>query len=170
MSPDICGGIIRDVKGVISSPNFPFFYPKNQTCVWRIIAPAHHTLKLTFLDINLPGLRRCKITDHVKIDDVFRNWNDTSVQSKWGSQDGTDSRFHFISLFSLSSDTEIGTYCGMTIPDPIETATNEAVITFQSDNFEYAVYKGFSMSFSAGKESTNVRLIYRSRGNTNAKL
>lgn len=85
--------------------------------------------------------------------------------------DGTDSKFHFISLFSLSSsETEIGTYCGMTIPDPIETATNEAVITFQSDNFEYAVYKGFSMSFSAGKESTNARLIYRSRGNTNAKL
>lgn len=80
--PDICGGIIRDVNGIISSPNFPFFYPKNQTCTWWIIAPAHHTLKLTFLDINLPGLRRCKITDHVQIDDVFRNWNDTSVQSE----------------------------------------------------------------------------------------
>lgn len=80
--PDICGGIIRDVNGIISSPNFPFFYPKNQTCTWWIIAPAHHTLKLTFLDINLPGLRRCKITDHVQIDDVLKNWNDTSVQSE----------------------------------------------------------------------------------------
>lgn len=44
----------------------------------------------------------------------------------------------------------------MTIPDPIETATNEAVIMFQSDNFEYAVYKGFSISFNASNESMNV--------------
>lgn len=51
----------------------------------------------------------------------------------------------------------------MTIPDPIETATNEAIITFQSDNFEYTVYKGFSISFNASNESMNVWLIYRSR-------
>lgn len=51
----------------------------------------------------------------------------------------------------------------MTIPDPIETATNEAIITFQSDNFEYTVYKGFSINFNASNESMNVWLIYRSR-------
>ncbi|KOC70062.1 Cubilin [Habropoda laboriosa] len=121
---DSCGGTERATSGLISSPNYPFFYPKNQTCVWFINAPVDHTLKLTFLDIHLPGYRRCKSIDHVEISEILPG-NDTK---------------------SL-----IGMYCGLT-PATVETSSNQAVVTFHSDNFESAVYRGFTMTFQASQE------------------
>ena len=73
---EVCGGILRGFSGVINSPNYPFFYPKNQTCVWWIIAPTDHTLKIEFRDIHLPGFRLCKNTDHVQISEKIPE-NDT---------------------------------------------------------------------------------------------
>ena len=67
MFTESCGGIIRGLGGIISSPNYPFFYPKNQTCVWRIVAPEDHTLKFSFLDLQLPVI--CK--DYVQITEVL---------------------------------------------------------------------------------------------------
>lgn len=64
---EVCGGILRGTSGVIQSPNYPHFYPKNQTCEWWIIGPADHTLKLQFRDIHLPGIRLCDYSDHVTI-------------------------------------------------------------------------------------------------------
>ncbi|XP_017881696.1 cubilin [Ceratina calcarata] len=129
-----CGGIIREDKGIISSPNYPLFYPKNETCLWIVVGPTDHTLKFNFLDIHLPGFRVCKNSDYVQIFDKMP-MNDTSV---------------FYNDFS--SVFELGTYCTQTIPEPIETASNEAVVKFTSDNFEYIPYRGFSMNFSSSRE------------------
>ncbi|XP_012136673.2 cubilin [Megachile rotundata] len=123
---EVCGGIIRGTTGVVTSPNYPFFYPKNQTCVWWIIAPADHTIQFKFLDMHLPsGFRTCKNTDYVIISERIPD-NETI--------------------------TPIGTYCGLTIPEPFETAANEALVTFNSDNFDYITYKGFSLKFESTQE------------------
>lgn len=64
---EFCGGIIRGKDGIISSPNYPAMYPKDQECVWWLIGPDDHSLTIQFRDIHLPGLRRCENTDHVFI-------------------------------------------------------------------------------------------------------
>ncbi|XP_011637168.1 cubilin-like [Pogonomyrmex barbatus] len=123
---EICGGILRSPTGVIQSPNYPHPYPTNQNCSWLIIAPTDHTLKLQFRDLELPGFHGCYSTDYVKIAEKLIE-NDTI--------------------------STIGTYCGLQIPDEIETSTNAVYVTFESDNREYVSYKGFSLNFIASQET-----------------
>lgn len=49
--------------------------------------------------------------------------------------------------------TEIGTYCGWNKPDLIRTASNEALITFVTDDKEFTWYRGFSLNYSISFES-----------------
>nr|XP_012218853.1 PREDICTED: cubilin-like [Linepithema humile] len=126
VSGEVCGGVLRGTSGVIESPNYPNSYPVNQTCSWLIIGPTDHTLKLQFRDIHLPGFRRCYSTDHIKIEEKFVE-NDTM--------------------------SEIGTYCGLQKPDVIETSSNQAYISFKSDNRDYVIYRGFSLNFTASQET-----------------
>ncbi|KZC14141.1 Cubilin [Dufourea novaeangliae] len=142
---EVCGGIIRGTTGLIVSPNYPFFYKKNQTCEWWIIAPVDHTLKLEFRDIDLPMGFTCEATDHVVIGEKFPE-NETN--------------------------TNIGLYCGDEKPGIIETSTNQAVIQFKSDNFEYHNYRGFSLNFTSsqgicGGELTAMSGIIKSNGYPN---
>ncbi|EFN66210.1 Cubilin [Camponotus floridanus] len=126
VSGEICGGILRGTSGIITSPNYPYRYPVNQTCTWLLVGPTDHTMKLQFRDIQLPGFRQCDSTDHVKIAEKLAE-NDTT--------------------------SEIGTYCGLQKPDIIETSTNEAYVYFQSDNREYISYRGFSLNFTTSQET-----------------
>ncbi|XP_029168402.1 cubilin-like [Nylanderia fulva] len=126
ISGEICGGILRSSSGVISSPNYPNFYPTNQTCSWLIVAPTDHIIKLEFRDLQFPGFHRCDSTDHVKIAEKLPE-NDTI--------------------------SDIGTFCGLIKPDVIETSTNEAYVYFKSDNREYLGYRGFSLNFTVSRET-----------------
>lgn len=38
-------------------------------------------------------------------------------------------------------------------PEAVETASNEAVVTFISDDIEYVSYRGFNLNFTASQES-----------------
>ncbi|XP_033326417.2 cubilin [Megalopta genalis] len=121
-----CGGTIRGTAGVLTSPNYPFYYKQNLTCTWVIIAPADHTVKLQFSDLNLPVAFQCELTDHVVIGD--RNpENETSVN-------------------------KITTICGDNESTVFETSTNEAVIQFKTDNFEYHNYRGFKLYFTSSRD------------------
>ncbi|XP_066598353.1 cubilin-like [Prorops nasuta] len=126
---NICGGILRGTSGVINSPNYPESYTlegsKNLECGWWIQAPVGHTLKLQFRDIHLPSFRSCDKTDHVTI----------------GEKDPTNSTFG-----------DLGTYCGTTKPDVIETSTNEAYIMFITTSGERFRFRGFSLNYTASKE------------------
>lgn len=68
---EFCGGILHGISGIVTSPNYPHFYPKNQTCRWWIIGPTDHTLKLQFRDLHLPGYRLCFRNDRVEIGEKF---------------------------------------------------------------------------------------------------
>ncbi|XP_014475365.1 PREDICTED: cubilin [Dinoponera quadriceps] len=125
-SAEVCGGILRGTSGVIESPNYPHFYPTNQSCTWWIIGPTDHTLKLQFRDIHLPGFRLCDSSDHVEIGERIMEPN---------------------------TPMPIGTYCGLLTPDVIETSSNEAYINFKSDNREFMIYRGFSINFTASQET-----------------
>ncbi|XP_076655704.1 cubilin [Halictus rubicundus] len=123
---EVCGGVIRATSGIISSPNYPFFYKKNLTCTWKIIAPIDQSLRLQFRDVDLPTSFVCGNTDHVVVSE-FNPENETSV-------------------------FEITTICGDQ-KRLIETSTNNAIIEFRSDNFEYNTFRGFSMNFSSSGDS-----------------
>ncbi|XP_057337332.1 cubilin-like isoform X2 [Microplitis mediator] len=123
---EFCGGIIRGKDGIISSPNYPAMYPKDQECAWWLIGPDDHSLTIQFRDIHLPGLRRCENTDHVFIGEKVPH-NETVIP--------------------------ITTVCGSIKPLPIVTSSNEAFITFISDRRSYINYRGFSLNFTASKSS-----------------
>lgn len=60
-------------------------------------------------------------------------------------------------MFISGADrTEIGRYCGDEKPGIIETMTNEAIVQFKSDNFEFRHYRGFSLKYSSSPESESV--------------
>ncbi|XP_012276352.1 cubilin [Orussus abietinus] len=122
----LCGGILRGSTGVITSPNYPAMYPKNVTCVWVIVGPRQHMLKLQFLDLHLPSFRSCQNTDHVSIGERF-NFNTTHTEER--------------------------RFCGSTNPGIIETTSDKLVVTFDSDDREYTNYRGFSLNYSASQEA-----------------
>ena len=52
-------------SGTFFSPDYPVPYPRDVTCIWRIIVPAGKIVKLTFENFVLSGY----IEDYVKIRD-----------------------------------------------------------------------------------------------------
>lgn len=57
-----------------------------------------------------------------------------------------------LSFLNCILDIEIGNYCGLSLPSVVETASNQATVTFKSDSFEYVAYRGFNMMFAASQE------------------
>ncbi|KAJ8005317.1 hypothetical protein DPEC_G00145370 [Dallia pectoralis] len=43
-----CGGVLTEIKGNFSSPNYPGFYPPTLDCKWTIKVPAGKLLRVTF--------------------------------------------------------------------------------------------------------------------------
>ncbi|XP_076766726.1 cubilin [Xylocopa sonorina] len=123
-----CGGIIRGTNGTITSPNYPFSAAKNLTCEWQVIAPPYHSLEFSFLDIHLPGFRRCRSSGYVRISEKLQNHGFDEVNS-------------------------LGTFCGFELPDTTYTASNEAIVTFQSDTLEFMTYRGFNVRYVASKDT-----------------
>ncbi|XP_036403057.1 deleted in malignant brain tumors 1 protein [Megalops cyprinoides] len=50
-----CGGNLTDSRGRFTSPNYPYNYPNNVRCEWKIQARGDKTVYLHFLDFNLEG-------------------------------------------------------------------------------------------------------------------
>lgn len=73
---DVCGGARTAPHGIITSPNYPAPYMKNETCAWVISAPTDHTIVLNFRDLHLPGLRSCR-NNFVTIKEKYDENNDT---------------------------------------------------------------------------------------------
>ncbi|XP_015589651.1 cubilin [Cephus cinctus] len=121
-SGEVCGGIIRNKNGVISSPNYPNTYSTNQTCEWILEQPEDFNYKLNFLDIDLPHYDNCNTQDHVEIIE--------------------ESPFN-------SSMRQNRSYCGNEIPDVIETISNHVLIRFKSDTNNHRSYRGFSINFTS---------------------
>ncbi|KAI4473303.1 hypothetical protein M0802_016189, partial [Mischocyttarus mexicanus] len=125
-SGDACGGILRGTQGTLSSPDYPQSFPKNLMCVWWIIGPVDHTLKIQFRDLHLPTRRNCKSADYLDITEQVPG-NETEFEN-------------------------LGTYCGTQLPDIIHTTYNEVLITFVSDSRDYLPFRGFSLNFTSSHQ------------------
>ena len=54
-----CGGVFRDLYGVIESPGFPLYYPNNKRCLYDLEVPDNYTIKLTCESFTLQGGANC---------------------------------------------------------------------------------------------------------------
>ena len=54
VSEQTCGGVLTNISGVITSPNYPNNYPDNITCTWKI-APEKSHVNLTIEDLMVSG-------------------------------------------------------------------------------------------------------------------
>lgn len=66
-----CPSIIPGASvGVVYSPNFPWSYPSDISCEWRIRAPTGQRVKLTFIKFNLETSSSCAY-DYVKVQNGY---------------------------------------------------------------------------------------------------
>ncbi|CAH1989272.1 unnamed protein product [Acanthoscelides obtectus] len=66
--PTTCGGKFVATEGVITSPNYPQNYNKNETCEWMIDVDESHSVELVFEDVDLLLSNNCTF-NYVKVFD-----------------------------------------------------------------------------------------------------
>lgn len=124
-----CGGIIKTMNGLISSPSFPNPYPINKICIWEIIAPEPYRITLNFTHFELEGSNLL--------------------------QEECD--YDSVTISSKQKDNKLkrqGVFCSERLPPSITSETNIMRIKFQSDA---TVQKtGFSAVFSTNVDSCAV--------------
>ena len=55
-------------NGILTSPNYPYSYPKRTECAWTISAPQHNQIvKVQFLDFEVRGILKVEtiLNEHV---------------------------------------------------------------------------------------------------------
>ncbi|KAJ8039372.1 Cubilin [Holothuria leucospilota] len=93
-------------SGVISSPNFPSFYPPNEHCEILAEAPSGKIIGLAFNSFEVEDSPDC-VSDSVKV------------------YDGSDTNAPLLANL-----------CGHSLPLPIKSTTNKMFVTFTSDESE----------------------------------
>ncbi|XP_035231659.1 cubilin homolog [Stegodyphus dumicola] len=101
--PEVCEYDVSSTRGVVSSPNYPDFYPKSMDCRWKFETAPGHRIKLAFNFFELePGIK-CQY-DNVTLYDG--NSTDTPLLAK---------------------------FCGSSLPHIVTSKTHILLMTFHSD-------------------------------------
>lgn len=103
LSPGGCQYEINKPEGVITSPNWPNFYPARKDCVWHFTTKPGHRVKLSFREFGLEPHQECTY-DHI----VVFDGDDTNARS-------------------------LGVFCGSAVPEPITSSGNTMFMVFYSD-------------------------------------
>lgn len=114
----VCGGLFENATGVVTSPFYPNPYEHSRSCLYEILAPPGKAISLHFEDFDI---------------------EDTSYP---------DCDFDFVKIidgFDVNS-TQIGKYCGATIPSNAISSLNVMLLLFQSD--ASISTKGFKATYS----------------------
>ncbi|XP_048237900.1 cubilin-like isoform X1 [Haliotis rufescens] len=118
-----CGRLLTGTTGQFQSPGHPNVYPHGANCTWIISAPAGLVIRLTFNTFSLEAHSRCAF-DSVTVYD-----NST-----------------------INSGSQLGRYCGSTIP-PVQTSSdNVMTVVLRSDSS--IAHEGFTASYTTLNAST----------------
>ncbi|KAG5673535.1 hypothetical protein PVAND_003575 [Polypedilum vanderplanki] len=98
-----CKFEITSPSGVISSPNYPDFYPAQKDCIWHFTTTPGHRIRLIFNIFEVEPHQECAY-DHVAI------------------YDGNSPDNHIL-----------GRFCGSKLPHPISSTSNSMYMIFNSD-------------------------------------
>ncbi|XP_071514642.1 uncharacterized protein [Panulirus ornatus] len=81
-----CGGTYTHLSGIVSSPDYPFNYPNNIYCIYRIQLPAEYTVGLDCNDFTVqPGDQKCEndflavVQDDLNVENVERYCGDKAL-------------------------------------------------------------------------------------------
>ncbi|KAJ6643395.1 Cubilin like, partial [Pseudolycoriella hygida] len=113
----VCGGLFENETGVITSPLYPNPYKASHSCYYEILAPLGKAISLHFEDFD--------------IENPFEEYN-----------------CDFVSVFDGFdvNSTEIGKYCGTSLPPDTISTLNVLLLLLQSDVSISG--KGFKASYS----------------------
>ncbi|XP_060075561.1 cubilin-like [Ylistrum balloti] len=100
----VFGGEITGSSGQVASPLYPSQYPHNSDYTWTITVDTNMRIRVAFTAMDLEFRQTGCIYDYL----LFRDG---------GSADSP----------------EIGRYCGLTIPEPVLTTTNQLRVEFHTD-------------------------------------
>lgn len=89
--------------GVVSSPNYPDYYPSRKECTWRFDTTPGHRIKLVFDVFELEPHQECAY-DHVAL------------------YDG-----------ETAEAPHLGRFCGSKVPHPVLSTANHMLMAFRSD-------------------------------------
>lgn len=65
-----CGGTVHVNQNDVTtmhSPDYPASYPKNTECIWTVLAPQGHYIKVNLLNFDLPPNSNCSLGDRLEI-------------------------------------------------------------------------------------------------------
>lgn len=113
------------------SPYYPGYYASDSWCEWHITAPIGHVIRLEFLYFQLERTEPRCLNDYVEV-------------------------FDGNSAYSAS----LGRFCGHTYPEVLESASNEMLVVFKTDN--KVVHSGFKAKFYTRKGENKVLYHYAS--------
>ena len=108
--------------GVITSPNYPQPYPKDQHCAWTIVAPRGHKITLIFKEFVLEHNTKCSDGDFLT---VYDGENLTA--------------------------RKVGEFCGRAIPPPFTSSTDKLYIKFRTNRMTELKGFSASYNSSMGK-------------------
>ncbi|KRT83831.1 EGF-like domain containing protein, partial [Oryctes borbonicus] len=89
--------------GIISSPNYPDYYPSRKDCVWHFTTTPGHRIKIMFLSFEMEPHQECSY-DHIAF------------------YDGDSPEANML-----------GRFCGSKMPHPIVATGNQMYMVFKSD-------------------------------------
>uniref|UniRef100_A0A8C8SUX1 CUB domain containing protein 2 n=1 Tax=Pelusios castaneus TaxID=367368 RepID=A0A8C8SUX1_9SAUR len=101
--PDVCGGVLTGLSGVITSPDYPENYPNNAECHWIIQAAPNSIIRLDFADFQMENNEGCNF-DYVAVFDG-----------------------------PTMGDPHLSHHCGNMKPPDIVSSMHELLVVFKSD-------------------------------------
>ncbi|XP_037693302.1 cubilin [Choloepus didactylus] len=117
-----CGGVVTGQSGVIESVGYPALpYGDGLLCEWRLQGPAGHYLTIHFDGFDLQNSSGCE-NNFVEIQETL----------------------------SPGPGRMLGRFCGSTVPAPVDTTSNVAVVRFVTDGSLTAL--GFRLRFESSLE------------------
>ncbi|OXU20544.1 hypothetical protein TSAR_014165, partial [Trichomalopsis sarcophagae] len=100
----VCGGVLNEEYGSISSPGYPGKYPTNRDCYWTINVMPGKRIALHFINLMLEEHPTCGF-DYLEVNET-----------------------------NYAGERQLGIFCNHTKPAPITTSGSHVTIHFHSDN------------------------------------
>uniref|UniRef100_A0A0M3K4P2 Tumor necrosis factor-inducible gene 6 protein (inferred by orthology to a human protein) n=1 Tax=Anisakis simplex TaxID=6269 RepID=A0A0M3K4P2_ANISI len=115
---------LHDPDGVITSPNFPFDYPKSKLCTWHLVTTPGHRILLA---------------------------NTYALQSfdEFALEEHNMCKYDYVEMFDGGDPqaTSLGIYCGNGLPADIRSSSNQLFITMITD--ASVARRGFKAFYSS---------------------
>ncbi|XP_063907254.1 tolloid-like protein 1 [Zophobas morio] len=118
-----CGGILNALNGAIHSYSFPQEYPRNTTCIWKIVVPDDNVIHLSFFSFDIKG------------DSDNHSFREKCEKNKLEIFNGEE-----------TDPQPLGTYCGSVLPNLVVSEGSTMKIIFSTDNS--VERSGFALTYS----------------------